>query len=246
MISIGVLTPHAAVGPEHELPAMAPGITTRVVRVPVDVGGAETAAAPPISPVGLRALTAAPVLDEAVDLLLAEPVDVIAYASTSSAYAIGFDAEVAMLARLSRRTGVPVVGTCASAVRALRLLAAQRVALVHPPWFDEELNELGASYFRSQGFEVVISASAELAPDPDRIEPAAVVEWASRHVPGDAETILIGGNGFRAAAAIGALERRTGRPVLESNQLLLWEILAETGSTLPIRGFGRLFAQVHA
>jgi maleate isomerase len=242
VISIAIVTPHAAVGPEQELPAMAPGMTIRVVRVPVEVGAAGTAGAPPTSPAGLRALTAPPVLDEAVELVLAEPVDVIAYASTSSAYALGFDGEFAMLARLSRRTGVPVVGTCAAAVRALRLLGAQRVALVHPPWFDHELNELGAAYFWSQGFQVVMSASAGLAADSDLIEPAAVVEWGARQVPGDAEAIFIGGNGFRAAAAIDALEGRSGRPVLESNQLLLWEILAQTGSTLPIRGFGRLFA----
>jgi maleate isomerase len=243
VISIGVVTPHAAVGPEEELPAMAPGITIRVVRVPVEVARAGTAGAPPTSPVGLRALTATPVVEEAVEHVLAWAVDAIAYASTSSAYAIGFDAEVAMLARLAGRTGLPVVGTCASAVRALRLLDAGRVALVHPPWFDEELNELGASYFRSQGFEVVIAASAELASDPGQIEPAGLVEWGSRHVPDDAEAVFIGGNGFRAAAAIDPLERRTGRTVLESNQLLLWEILAQTGSTLAIRGFGRLFGQ---
>jgi maleate isomerase len=187
-------------------------------------------------------LTAASVLDEAVERVVAQPIDAIAYASTSSAYAIGFDDEVAMLARVSRRTGIPVVGTCTSAVRALRLLDARRIALMHPPWFDEELNELGASYFGSQGFEVVSSASAELAADPDRIETAAVVEWGSRHVPDRADAVFIGGNGFRAAAAIDALECRTGRPVLESNQLLLWEILAQTGSRLPVRGFGRLFA----
>jgi maleate isomerase len=223
---------------------MAPGITIRVVRIRGKVGGRRDRRERPTSPVGLRALTAAPVLDGAVELVLAEPIDAIAYASTSSAYAIGFDDEVAMLARLSRRTGIPVVGTCASAVRALRLLDARRVALMHPPWFDEELNELGASYFRSQGFEVVSSASAELAHDPDQIEPAGVVEWGSRHVPDRAEAVFIGGNGFRAAAAIDALESRTGRPVLESNQLLLWEILAQTGSRLrlPVRGFGRLFA----
>jgi maleate isomerase len=106
VISIGVVTPHAAVGPEEELPAMAPGITVRVVRVPVEVAGAGTAGASPTSPVGLRALAAAPVLEEAVELVLAEPVDAIAYASTTSGYAIGFDGEVAMLARLSRRTGL--------------------------------------------------------------------------------------------------------------------------------------------
>ena len=221
---------------------MAPGITIRVVRIRRKVAAAGTAGDRPTSPADLRALTAAPVLDEAIELVLTEPTDAIAYASTSSAYAIGFDDEVAMLARLSRRTGIPVVGTCASAVRALGLLDARRIALMHPPWFDEELNELGASYFRSEGFEVVSSASAELASDPDQIEPVAVVEWGSRHVPDRAEAIFIGGNGFRAAAAIDALEQRTGRPVLESNQLLLWEILAQTGSRLRVRGFGRVFA----
>jgi maleate isomerase len=223
VISIGIVTPHTSAGPEEELPAMAPGITIRIVRVAVKAA-------------------AAAVLDEAVELVLAEPVDAIAYASTSSAYATGFDEEVATLARLSRGAGIPVVGTCASAVRALRLLDARQIALVHPPWFDEELNELGDAYFRSQGFDVVLSASAELALDPGQIDPAAVVEWGSRHVPGAAEAIFIGGNGFRAAAAIDPLERLIGRPVLESNQLLLWEILEQTGFRLQVRGFGRLFA----
>jgi hypothetical protein len=73
-------------------------------------GGAGTAGEHPTSPVGRRALTVKPVLDEAVELVLAEPIDAVAYASTSSAYAIGFDDEVAMLARLSRLTGIRLWG----------------------------------------------------------------------------------------------------------------------------------------
>lgn len=221
---------------------MAPGeISVHVVRVPVDVAGVDPAWAPPASPADLRALTAPHVLDAAVELLMAESIDAIGYASTSSAYAIGFDKEGAMLARLSRRTGVPVVGTCAAVVRALRLLNAQRMALVHPPWFDQELNELGASYFGHQGFEVVMVASAEL-PHGSMIEPAKVLDWVARRVPNDAEAVFIGGNGFLAAAAIDGLERTIERPVLESNQVLLWDILARTGSTLSVRGYGRLFS----
>ena len=79
--------------------------------------------------------------------------------------------------------------------------------------------------------------------DPDRIDPAAVCAWASRHVPDDAEAVFIGGNGFRVARAIEPLEAAIGRPVLESNQVLLWNLLAQTRTRLRIRGFGRLFAQ---
>ncbi len=167
----------------------------------------------------------------------------IGYASTSSAYAIGFNDETAMVSRLSRRVGLPVVATCASAVLALRVLNVERIAVVHPPWFGDELNRLGATYFRSQGFRVVTAASADLPRDPRRIEPHAVCEWTSWHVTDDAETVFIGGNGFRAAGAIEALEVAIGRPVLESNQVLLWNLLAHAGATFRVRGYGKLFAQ---
>jgi maleate isomerase len=117
VISVGVLTPHLAVGPEAEFPVMAPGrIVTKVVRIPV--GGAGP---PPTSALALRALTEPQVLGDAADALLVESIDVIAYASTTSAYAVRFCGEAAMVSRLSRRVGVPVVATCASAVLALRV-----------------------------------------------------------------------------------------------------------------------------
>jgi maleate isomerase len=117
----------------------------------------------------------------------------------------------------------------------------ERLALVHPPWFDEELNELGAAYFRSQGFDVVSSDSADLPNDPERIEPGAVVEWISGRLSDDAEAVFIGGTGFRAARAIEALEERLRRPVLESNQVLLWSILATVHADCEVGGYGRLF-----
>jgi maleate isomerase len=242
VIRIGVLTPHEAIGPEAEFPAMAPGrVTTRVERVSVGAAliGVKTGAP---SPSRLRALTAYPILDEAAMTLARDPVDVIGYASTSSAYAIGFDAEAAVALRLSRRVGIPVLATCASAVLALRVLGVRCIALVDPPWFDAELNELGATYFRNEGFEVVSSASANLSRDSRRIEAAAVFEWTAQHVSDDAEAVLIGGNGFRAAGAIAPLERAIGRPVLTSNQVLLWNLLAHAGATFEVSGFGELFA----
>jgi maleate isomerase len=237
-VRIGVLTPHGAAGPEVEFSAMAPDrVTTRVMRISSDA-----TEAPPTTPSGLRALTEPPLLDEAADQLGRDS-DVIGYASTSSAYVIGFAAEEALVSRLSRRVGIPVLATCASAVRALRVLEVERIALVDPPWFDPELNELGAAYFRHEGFEVVSSASADLSHDDRLIEAADVYEWTSRHVSDDAKAIFIGGNGFRAAGAIALLETALDRPVLTSNQVLLWNLLAQAGATFEVTGYGRLFAR---
>lgn len=220
---------------------MAPGrLATRVARV---TGTAQAGSSGgPTSPADLVALATAPFPDRAAEQLLVDQVDVIGYASTTSAYAIGFDAEMAMVSRLCQLTGVAVVATCASAVHALRVLQAERVALVGAPWFAPEWNELGAAYFASQGFDVVSSASAELSQDPCAIEPAAVCEWTSRHVEDAAEAVFVGGNGFRAVGAIEALEAAIERPVLTSNQVLLWHLLADADDTFEINGYGRLFA----
>ncbi len=223
---------------------MAPGqVCTRVSRIPARDASVAAPGTPPTSQSGLRALTAPTVLDEAAAAFAPGSVDVIGVASTSTGYAIGFDAETTMVARLSKRWSLPVVGTSLAAVAALEALDTDRVYIVHPPWFDDELNDLGATYFRSQGFAVVASVSAGLPNDPDRIEAGAVVEWISRNVSDEAEAVFIGGNGFRAARAIEQLEAKLGRPVLSANQVLLWSILAKVQADFEVDGFGRLFRQ---
>ena len=240
MITVGVLTPHAAAGADAEFSRMAPGqVRTEVARIRSGdsaSGGGE----PPTSPEGLRALATPAALDAAA-AALAGAVDVLAYASTSSGYAIGYDAEAALVDRLGERWHRPVCAASRSAVSALRSHRIERVSLVHPPWFGDPQNELGAAYFRSQGFEVVDSRLADLPNDPDQIEAAMVVDWVSRHLDRRAEAVVIGGNGLRAAGAVQELEDSTGRLVLEANQVLLWSVLTSAGGSMDVSGFGAVF-----
>ena len=84
----------------------------------------------------------------------------------------------------------------------LRVLGARRIALIDPPWFDTELNGLGARYYESAGFEVVYSSPCGLPSDQTKITPAELHAWVSEHVSTtDAEAIVFGGNGFRAVGA---------------------------------------------
>jgi maleate isomerase len=189
---------------------------------------------------GLRELTNPELLDEAADVLGIGTLHAVAYASTSSAYALGPDGEDALVARLARRLGMPVVSTCASAVGALRALDVERVALVHPPWFSPELNDSGADHFAAAGFDVVSSASATVSPDPVDLD--AVREWMVRNVSESADAVFVGGNGFCIAGAIARLENELRVPVLTSNQVLLWSILGATDAPFEVRGYGRLFA----
>jgi maleate isomerase len=245
---IGVVTPHADVGPEAELQAMAPSdVVVHASRAPFGAmaAGGSMDQTIPLAPV--RAFAEPPHVDEAVELLAAAPVSAIGYGFTSSAYVIGADGEASMVSRLRERAGgIPVVASTAASVQALRAVRAERIALVVPPWFDAELAALGADYFRQQDFDVRFCASAGMPSDQRAIEPGALKAWIRSNIPEDADAICIGGNGFRAVGAIEAIENDLHRPVVTANQALLWSLLAAAEPSLRTEGYGQLFTHTPA
>ena len=134
------------------------------------------------------------------------------------------------------------MAACAAMVDGLRALGTERIAVVTPPWFDEELTDLGRRYFEAAGFEVVQTASCDLPSDQATITPTGLHAWTMEHTPDDAEAVAIGGNGFRAVGAIDALEQDLGRPVVTANQALFWAALRAAGADpSPVTDYGRLF-----
>lgn len=242
---IGVLTPHLDPVPESEFQAMAPeGVSIHAARVPLGMVGPDGEIIPQVGPDVARAFAEPPHVDNAVTLLAAASLRAIVYAFTSSSYILGADADATLKARLKARTqGIPVVISTPAACIALRAVGAGRIALIHPPWFTAELDQLGAQYFESRGFEVIHHGSAALRNDFGEIHPGQVYEWARKQVPPSAEAVFIGGGGFRAIGAIEALEEDLGRPVLSANQVTFWQALRLAGVHAHIGPYGQLFAK---
>ena len=191
---------------------------------------------------GVRAFADPPYVDDAAELLAGAPLHVIAFGFASSSYVRGAADDAALKSRLERRTrGVPVIITCSAAVLALRALQVRRLALIDPPWFSADLNQMGAEYFRSQGFEVVYAAPAALPSGQYLVHPWQIYEWARTHVPVNAEAVFVGGNGFRAIGVIQALEEDLKRPVLTANQVAFWQALRLSGTRSQVVGYGELF-----
>src|SRR5919199_3507558 len=79
-VRIGVLTPHADVGPESELEAMAPpSVAIHATRVPFGAMAAGSTMDPTIPLAPVRAFAQPPHLDNAAELLAAAPLDAIVY-----------------------------------------------------------------------------------------------------------------------------------------------------------------------
>jgi maleate isomerase len=241
---IGVLTPHADVGPESEFGAMAPdGISIHAARVPFGAYKPGGAMDPTIADDPVRAFADPPLVDNAAELLASAPLHAIVFGFTSSSYVRGAADDAKLKARLETRTrGIPVIIPCAAAISALTALGAKRLALISPPWFSAEMDRQGVRYFQSQGFEVVNNSPADLPSDQQAIEPSPLYEWVRTHTPKNAEAVFIGGNGFRAIGTIKALEETLGRPVLTANQVAFWQALALSGARVSIGNYGQIFS----
>ena len=148
--------------------------------------------------------------------------------------------EADLVERLAQRFDLPAVASCAAAAAALRAKRIEKVQLVHPPWFTEDFDDLGEAYFRSHGFDAVVTKAVALPENPADVAPRAVVDWVEHHVHDRVEAIFLAGTGFAAAGAIEDLEVRTGRLVIEANQALLWAILTATGTNWDLGAYGRL------
>jgi maleate isomerase len=240
---LGILVPHAAIGSESELAAMAPeGVSIHATRVPLGVMRAGGLMDPTIALEPVRAFADPPLVDEAAEFLAAAPLHAIGFAFTSSSYVRGAADDEMLRRRLEGRTrGIPVAISAASAVLGLRALGARRIALVDPPWFSAELTALGVDYFTGQGFEVAYAAAAGVPSEQRAINPGQLFEWIREQVPVGADAVAIGGNGLRAVGIIQALEEDVDLPVLTANQVLLWHLLRLSGTHVPIAGYGRLF-----
>jgi len=226
----GVLTPAFDPVPESEGWAMAPeGVSIHGSPVQYKRGDARSFAEPPH-------------IDNAVELLAALNPRAILYAFTSSSYVLGREGDDSLRVRLETRApGVPIVFAAQAALEAARTLQARRLALIHPPWFSEEMNSRGKDYFESRDFEVVSCTRLTPLRDFTEVPPAEVHEWTKANVPPRAEAVVICGNGLRAIGAIRALEDTLGRPVLTANQVTMWKALQIAGVTSQVGEYGRLF-----
>lgn len=137
---------------------------------------------------------------------------------------------------------------------ALRACGVKRPFLVLPAWFPDETVAAAMRYYAERGFE----PAGHLRYDPGRnwrdvppgemyaqgmgfaqeIEPLYAQIRAA--CPAAADSVLIGGTGFRCVGIIETLEQDLKRPVITANQASLWHCLRLSGLQAQVPGYGGL------
>ena len=227
---IAILTPDFDPVPESEIRAMAPGgISIHSSRVKYTRNT-------PIS------FTEPENIDSSTALLAKVNPNVILGGFTSSSYALGVHGEEQLIQRLEKLTnGIPVILTCKAAIEGFRFFNARKIALIHPPWFLNEVNSKGKTYFESQGYDVVFCSQLTPGRDFTEVQPAELYRWVKTNVTLGTDIIFIAGNGLRSAGVISRLEREIKKPILTANQVLLWAALRLMGLTSKVINYGKVF-----
>jgi maleate isomerase len=182
-------------------------------------------------------------IEEAGRALADARCDVIAFHCTANSMEAGAAGERAILAALLR-TGAPRATTTITAVqRALDALAARRIVLLTP--YDAATTEHEAAFLRGAGYDVLsavgyaLGGSDAYCSTPARLWRDRAVETAHR----DADACFISCANIAVFAVIEELEARLNRPVITSNQAVIWDVLCLLDRREQIAGLGRLFGR---
>jgi maleate isomerase len=126
-------------------------------------------------------------------------------------------------------------------VKGLRALDARKI-VVGTPYLDE-INTLEANYLKKQGFEVldIQGLNVEDGEAMGRITTDFLKEFALSIDRSDADAIFMSCGGIRTIDVLQEIEDESGKPVVCSNQGMMWNCLRMAGINDALEGYGRLF-----
>jgi maleate isomerase len=156
-------------------------------------------------------------------------VDVIGFACTGGSVIGGPGYDNRITAAIERETGVPATTTAGAIVAALRHIGATAIALGTPyePW----LNACEVKFFEGNGLRVLGERGLGV-PNPSdcqAVTSAEIIELARDIDSSDAQAIVLSCANFRAWDVVDAIEEELGKPVVTSNQAILWHMLQRIG-----------------
>jgi maleate cis-trans isomerase len=182
-------------------------------------------------------------IESGAKYLATAKVDAIAYGCTTGSFYKGPGWDQQMLELIQGAAGVPATATSPSVVAALRYFGAKRISVAspYPAWNNDKLRV----YLEALGFQVLNVEGEPWASQSGNQgindqDPEVIVEFASRVCRPEADALLCSCTAWRSLEAVDELEKRTGKPVVSSNQAAIWATFRKLNMAPKIQGYGSL------
>jgi len=181
-------------------------------------------------------------IEEPLTLLAGVKPDVVWYGCTSATLTHGRTFDRQLAARINAKSGASTVTAAGALVHALQTLGATKIGFASP--YTKDINQEAVNFLADCGFQTVSHAAMSETLDnygQGLISPQKVLEMGKQADSAEAEVIVLSCTDMRSVEIIDQLERALGKPVVTSNQAMMFETLCHLGISAYQDGFGQLF-----
>jgi maleate isomerase len=171
--------------------------------------------------------------------------DLIVFHCTDTSMAEGPDGEQKILDLVRDAAGVEALATSRLVLEALRALAVTRLVVISPYRTNDNVKR----YLQATGFDVVHDVALGLtAHEFVTVTPQRWRDIARKNDRADADGIFLSCTNTTQIEAIAEIEAALGKPVVNSNQAVLWgcvkRLRDKLGTPAPAPTLGRLMAHM--
>lgn len=167
--------------------------------------------------------------------------NVILYGCTSATLTHGVAFDRALSAGIRATSGAETVTAAGALVHALDTLGLRRIGFASP--YVAAINDLAISFLSDAGIATVARSEVETVLDnygQGALDPQAVHDLGRAADHTEAEAIVLSCTDMRSVETIAKLEQTLGKPVISSNQAMMFQALQLAGIGEALTGFGYL------
>ena len=169
-------------------------------------------------------------MDQEIDLIAGVKPDVVLYGCTSATLSHGpvFDRDLSK--KITAKSGAQTVTAAGALVNALNTMGISKIGFASP--YVPSLNDRAIAFLQSEGFDVVARADIDGALGNDEqgaLTPDQVYELGTRADDDAAQAVVLSCTDMRSVEIIDRLEQDLGKPVITSNQAMMFQTLQLAG-----------------
>ena len=186
-------------------------------------------------------------IEQAATVLADTKPDLIVFHCTGASMQEGPEGDAHLLDLIRKWTGIEAISTGGAVVEALKAFGIKRPILISP--YVQEINDREIAYLRALGVDVVHDVALGLNGTDEYIKvmPERWVDVAIRNDRPEADAYFLSCTNTTQIEAVSAIEEALGKPVINSNQAVLWASLKRLSGKLapraPSQGPGRLMKE---
>jgi maleate isomerase len=179
--------------------------------------------------------------DEPLRLLMGAKPDVILYGCTSATLTHGLEFDRGLAEKIRSNSGAKTVTAAGALANALKWLGVSRIGFASP--YVPQINDLAVNFLEATGVTTINRSEVNGKLDnvgQGALEPDDVFKLGLAADHRDAEALVLSCTDMRSVETIARLEDAVGKPVITSNQAMIFETLQLLEIDDPIEGYGML------